>query len=202
MNLKSISFRIPHVFIFLFLIIILCSILSYFIPSGSFDREVRVINKIEQNVVVPGSYKEIPKHYSVQGVFIEDAKKGYSSPTSVFNVLTSVPKGLQQSAALVFFIFILGAVFNLIVETKSIHAFLSGLIDRFKNNTTLLFFLIYTTISTGSAFIGISLELIPLIPILLLLAKQKGYDRMFGFALGVLPVFVGWSTGTTNPLSV
>ena len=83
MNLKSISFRIPHVFIFLFLIIILCSILSYFIPSGSFDREVRVINKIEQNVVVPGSYKEIPKHYSVQGVFIEDAKKGYSSPTSV-----------------------------------------------------------------------------------------------------------------------
>ena len=202
MNLKSINYRIPHVFIFLFLIIILCSILSYFIPSGSFDREVRVINKIEQNVVVPGSYKEIPKHYSVQGVFIEDAKKGYSSPTSVFNVLTSVPKGLQQSAALVFFIFILGAVFNLIVETKSIHAFLSGLIDRFKNNTTLLFFLIYTTISTGSAFIGISLELIPLIPILLLLAKQKGYDRMFGFALGVLPVFVGWSTGTTNPFTV
>ena len=176
--------------------------MSYIIPSGSFERTTRVINKIEQNVVVPGSYKEIPKHYSIKGVFLEDSKKGYSSPTSVFNVLTSVPKGLQQSAALVFFVFMIGAVFNLIVETKSIHAFLSGLIARFKNNPTTLFFLIYVTISTGSAFMGIGIELIPLIPILLLLAKQNGYDRMFGFSLGVMPVFVGWSTGTTNPFTV
>lgn len=176
--------------------------MSYIIPSGSFERTTRVINKIEQNVVVPGSYKEIPKHYSIKGVFLEDAKKGHSSPTSVFNVLTSVPKGLQQSAALVFFVFMIGAVFNLIVETKSIHAFLSGLIARFKNSPTTLFFLIYVTISTGSAFMGIGIELIPLIPILLLLAKQNGYDRMFGFSLGVMPVFVGWSTGTTNPFTV
>jgi uncharacterized ion transporter superfamily protein YfcC len=102
----------------------------------------------------------------------------------------------------VFFVFMIGAVFNLIVETKSIHAFLSGLIARFKNNPTTLFFLIYVTISTGSAFMGIGIELIPLIPILLLLAKQNGYDRMFGFSLGVMPVFVGWSTGTTNPFTV
>ena len=49
---------------------------------------------------------------------------------------------------------------------------------------------------------GIYIELIPMIPILIILAKQNGYDHMFGFALGVLPVYVGWSTATTNPFTV
>lgn len=196
------SIRIPHAFIFLFIIIVFCSLLSYVVPSGTFQREKKVISKVERSIVVPGSYEEIPKNITVKGVLLEDAKEGFSSPTSVFSVLTSVPKGLDQSAALIFFIFIIGAVFNLIVETKTIHAFLSALILKFKGRPTILFFLIYALVSTGSAFMGIYIELIPLIPILIILAKQNGYDQMFGFALGILPVYVGWSTATTNPFTV
>ena len=194
--------RVPHVFIFLFYIIIFCSVLSYLIPAGSFDREKRVINKIEQSIVISGSYEEIPKNYSVKGTLLGEQIDGKASPTSAFEVLTSVPKGLTQSATLIFFIFILGAVFSMIVETKTIHAFLSGLIKRFQKYPTFLFFLIYLTVSTGSAFMGIYIELLPMIPILLILAEQNGYDRMFGFALGVLPVYIGWSTATTNPFTV
>jgi len=200
--MKFSDFKIPHVFIFLFWIIIFCSVLSYFIPSGSFEREKRIINKIEQNIVVPGSYSEIPKHFSVKGVTIGENVSGYASPNSMFSVLTSIPKGLAQSGTLIFFIFILGAVFSLIVETKTIHAFLSELIKRFNKYPKLLFFLIYLTISTGSAFMGIYIELLPLIPIIILLAEQNGYNRMFGFALAIVPVYVGWSTATTNPFTV
>ena len=46
---------------------------------------------------------------------------------------------------------------------------------------------------------GLYIELLPLIPILIILARQNGYGSMFGFALGVLPVYIGWSTATTNP---
>lgn len=200
--MKMPGIRIPHVFIFLFIIILFCSVLSYLIPAGSFDREKRVINKIEQSIVISGSYQEIPKNHSLKGTLLGEKVEGKASPTSAFEVLTSVPKGLTQSATLIFFIFILGAVFSLIVETKTIHAFLSGLIQRFKKYPTFLFFLIYLTVSTGSAFMGIYIELLPLIPILVILAKQNGYDRMFGFALGVLPVYIGWSTATTNPFTV
>lgn len=200
--MKFSDFKIPHVFIFLFWIIVFCSVLSYIIPSGSFEREKRVINKIEQNIVIPGSYSEIPKHFSAKGVTIGENVSGYASPNSMFSILTSIPKGLAQSGTLIFFIFILGAVFSLIVETKTIHAFLSELIKRFNKYPKLLFFLIYLTISTGSAFMGIYIELLPLIPILILLAEQNGYNRMFGFALGIVPVYVGWSTATTNPFTV
>jgi len=200
--MKFNSFKIPHVFIFLFLIIIFCSLLSYIIPSGSFEREKKVINKIEQNIVVSGSYEEIPKHITLKSVLIGDEVKNYASPNSIFSVLSAIPKGLTQSATLIFFVFILGAVFNLIVETKTIHAFLAEIIKQFSNYPKLLFFLIYLTISTGSAFMGIYIELIPLIPILMILARQKGYDSMFGLALGVLPVWIGWATATTNPFTV
>ena len=63
------KFKIPHVFIFLSIIILFCTILTYIIPSGSFDRTTRKYGKIEQSVVVPGSYQELPKHFSAKGVF-------------------------------------------------------------------------------------------------------------------------------------
>jgi uncharacterized ion transporter superfamily protein YfcC len=49
---------------------------------------------------------------------------------------------------------------------------------------------------------GIASEAIPLIPIFLFLSKRLGYDRLFGFALLAVPVFLGWSSGVTNPFSV
>ena len=196
------SIKIPPVFIFLFLIILFASILSYMVPSGAFERESRMYHKIEQTVVKPGTYKVIPKHYSIKGMFLDDPKEGSASPVSMMGLLTAIPKGLRHSAALVFFVFIIGAVFNLIIETKTIHAVLAKLIATFRDSTTLLFFIIYTAISIGSAFMGIIMELIPIIPIIAILARQKGYDHMFGFGLVVLPLLVGWSTATTNPYNV
>ncbi len=200
MNLSKI--RIPQIFIFMFFIILFCSVLSYIIPSGAFERETKVYHKIEQTVVKAGTYQEIPKHYSVRGLILDDAKEGKASPVSLMGLLTAIPKGLTHSASLVFFVFIIGAVFNLIIETQTIHATLAWLIIKFKNSTTLLFFMVYVAISTGSAFMGIIMELIPLIPIIMLLARQKGYDPMFGFGLVAIPLSIGWSTATTNPYNV
>jgi uncharacterized ion transporter superfamily protein YfcC len=49
---------------------------------------------------------------------------------------------------------------------------------------------------------GIASEAIPIIPIFLFLSKRLGYDRLFGLALLTVPVFLGWSSGVTNPFSV
>lgn len=161
-----------------------------------------MIGKIEQSVVVPGSYKEIPKHYSAKGLLISEKVAGSAYPISLLDLLTAIPKGMQQSAVLIFFIFIIGAVFNIIHYTGAINAVLFYLIEKFRNNPTLLFFLIYMLIFSGSSFMGIHIETIPLIPIFLLLAKQTGYDRLFGISLILFPVFIGWTTAVTNPYTV
>jgi uncharacterized ion transporter superfamily protein YfcC len=73
------NFKIPHVFIFLFLIIVFCSILTYFIPSGSYERTIKEYEDRTQTVVVPGSYKEVPKNYSVKGVLVGEEIEGKST---------------------------------------------------------------------------------------------------------------------------
>ena len=196
------KFKVPHVFIFLFWIIVICSLLTYVIPSGQFERTVKDYGDFTQTVVVPGSYQEIPKEYSIEGTLVGKDVEGKSSPVSVLGIFSAIPKGLGDSAVLIFYVFIIGAVFMLIQYTGAINAFLYSLIEKFKNRPKLLFFLIYMTIFSGSSFMGIGPETIALIPVFLLLSKHMGYDRMFGLALLTLPVWLGWSTGVTNPFTV
>ena len=199
---KSKRFKIPHVFIFLSSIVLFCAILTYIIPSGSFERTSRMYGKIEQSVVVPGSYQQLPKHFSAKGIFLNEKVEGKASPISIMELLTAIPKGMQQSAALIFFVFIVGAIFNIIIYTETINAVLFFLIQKFRHSPSTLFLFIYLCVSLASSFLGVVSELIPLIPIFLLLAKELGYDRMFGFGLVALPLFIGWSAAITNPFNV
>ena len=64
------NISIPHVFIFLSIIILFCSILTYIVPSGTFERKTETINNVQRTVVIPGTYKEIPKHFSVKGLIL------------------------------------------------------------------------------------------------------------------------------------
>jgi len=70
------NLKIPHVFIFLSAIILFSSIMTYIMPSGKFERTTRVVDNVERTLVVPGSYKELPKHFSVQGVILGDEVNG------------------------------------------------------------------------------------------------------------------------------
>ena len=196
------SIKIPHVFIFLFWIIIFCSVLTYFIPSGSYDRTTREYGDKTQTVVVPDSYKEMPKHYSLKGVIVGDEIEGKSTPVSLLGVLGAIPKGLGDSAVLVFYVFIIGAVITLIQYTGTFNAFLFGLISRFRKKPKQLLFLIYMTLFSGSSFMGIGGETIALIPVFLFLSKQLGYDRLFGLGLLNIPILLGWTSGVTNPFTV
>ena len=57
--------RIPHVFTLLTGIVFLACLLTYVIPSGSYERQKRKIGTLERTVVIPGTYKTIPKKYSL-----------------------------------------------------------------------------------------------------------------------------------------
>lgn len=196
------SLSIPHVFIFLSGIIFFCSILTYIVPSGSFERTSKIYNQIEQTVIVPGSYKEIPKHYSVKGLLLGVDAEEKASPTSVLGLFSSVPKGMNQAAALIFFVFIIGAVFNVIQHTGTVNVFVYKLLKKFKKSPVLLTFILFTAFALAATFLGMGAEFIPLIPILLILSKEMGYDRLFGVSILLIPEGIGWSTAITNPFTV
>lgn len=202
MKLNLTSFSVPHVFIFLSAIILFSSILTYIIPSGSYERTTKTIGHNEQTMVIPGSYHELPKHYSLKGITLGEKIEGKASPVSILGLFSSVPKGMNQAASLIFFILIIGAVFNLIQHTGTINVIMYGLMEKFREKPFLLFLGIYFFISCASSFMGMGSEFIPFIPIFLLIAKETGYDRMFGIALFIMPMSIGWTTAITNPFTV
>lgn len=196
------KFSIPHVFIFLFAIILFTSILTYVIPSGSYERTTRKFNNVEQTIVLPGTYKEIPKHYSFKGLILGDIHEGEASPISLLGLFSAVPKGMNQAAALIFFIFIIGAVFNLIQHTGTINVVINKLLKKFRKSPMTLTLILYIGFAFGATFLGMGAEFIPLIPILLMLSKEMGYDRIYGVAILLIPEGIGWSTAITNPFTV
>jgi len=193
---------IPHVFIFLSGIILFCVILTYILPSGSYDRVQKKYGNIERTLVVPGTYKELPKHYSIKGLVLGDIQEGKSTPVSILGLFTSIPKGMEQAAALIFFVFIIGAVFNVIQHTGAINAVMSRLLNIFRNKPILLSFIIFIAVAFGSTFLGMGAEFIPLIPLFLLISKEMGYDRLYGISFLLLAEGIGWATAITNPFNV
>ena len=195
-------FRVPHVFTLLTGVILVCSILTYVLPSGVYLREDRTYGQLTRTVVVPGTYETLPKRVTLQGIFIGDPEPGHANPTSVMGFLTAIPRGMESAADIIFFIFIIGGVFGILQRTGTISAILQALLRRFGNSGPLLTVIIMTGVAIGGSTLGMGEELIPLIPVFLIVASELGYDRIFGLSLVMLAADVGFAASTTNPFTV
>lgn len=199
---KISEIKLPHVFVLLLTVIFVSSLLSYIVPSGNFKRETKVVGSISKTLVVPGTYEEIPKNYSLKGIFVKEEIEGKSSPVSLMGFLTSVPKGMGEAADIIFFIFIIGGVFGILQKTGTIIAFLQKLLSLFGNKPNLLIITLMITIGIAASTLGMGEELLPLIPLFLVISKQLGYDRIMGVAIVWLAAEIGFAAATTNPYTV
>ena len=86
------KFVVPHVYILLLALILVFSLLSYVIPSNVYDYHDVVVNPETgqtRSVVDPETYHAVDP-----------------TPVSLMQFLTAVPRGMQESAQIIFFIFI------------------------------------------------------------------------------------------------
>ncbi len=194
--------KLPHVFVLLTAVVFFCALLSYFVPSGMFERETKQIGSINRTLVVPGSYTELPKQYSVNGAIMGEDIEGKASPVSLIGFLSAIPKGMEEAADIIFFIFMIGGVFGILQKTGTIVAFLQKMLSLFENTPNLLVILMMVTIGIGASTLGMGEELLPLIPLFLIISKKLGYDRIMGVAIVWVAAEVGFAAATTNPYTV
>lgn len=198
--------RIPHVFALLTIIIFFTSLATYVVPSGEYQRKTVKIKDSARTLVVPGTYKSTPKHYSLRGALIGDKKKadelGKSSPVSFHGFLSAIPRGLEDSAGIIFFIFIIGGTFGILQRTGTIPALIRKLLDHLGHSAKLLTVVIMVVIGIGGSTLGMGEEFIPLVPIFILISARLGYDRIYGLALVMLAADMGFAAATTNPFTV
>lgn len=197
------SIKLPHVFVLLACIVFVSSLLTYVIPSGSYQRVSKTIGTTQRTLVVPGTYKTIPKHYSLRGVFLgEESTEVQSTPVSIHGFLTAIPRGLEKSADIIFFIFLIGGVFGVLQRTGTIPAVIRKLLDLLGHSSTWLTIIIMVTLAIGGSTLGMGEEFIPLVPIFLIISNRMGFDRIYGLALVMLAADMGFAAATTNPFTV
>src|SRR5699024_7976746 len=179
---KKKKFEFPHVFVILFSLIIVMSILTYVIPAGEYEREV---NEDGNTVVIDGTYQTVE-----------------SSPTGFLDIFLAVHRGMEDGAGIIFFIFIVGGAFGILNETKAIEEGLSSVSRKMSGKEVFIIPIVMVLFALGGATFGMAEEAIPLILILVPLALKIGFDSIVGTAMVLVGVYAGYMGAFLNPFTV
>ena len=194
--------QLPHVFVLLTAVVFVCSAATYIIPSGKFARETRKIGTITRTLVIPGTYQELDKNYSITGMILTRENEEGANPVSLFGFLSAIPRGMEKAADIIFFIFIIGGVFGILQRTGTILAFLQKLLELSGHRPRIMVIILMLAVGIGASTLGMGEELLPLVPLFLIVSKQLGYDRIFGVGIIWLAAEIGFAAATTNPYTV
>ncbi|QIL75480.1 YfcC family protein [Hymenobacter sp. HDW8] len=177
------TFRFPHPLVLLVGFIVLATVLSYVLPAGVFERRADAATGRE--VVIPGSYHRVAP-----------------SPVSPLEAVVSIPRGLQEAASVIFFVFLTGGAFTVVDQTGALRRGVDWLLVRFRGREALVIPLISLLFATMGALENMQEEIIPLVPVLLVLMRRLGYPVLTAAAVSLGAAAVGAAFSPINPFQV
>ncbi|MBR2860302.1 MAG: YfcC family protein [Clostridia bacterium] len=160
-----------------------CGALSYFIPQGSFERDLS--GNIVPDTYVAGEIEGI----SVWRVITAPVRV-FASEDAVSVIMISI------------FLLIMSGVFNILDKTGGVQTFIEQIMKKLRDRggpvicVTVLIFMLF-----GSLF-GMFEELVTLLPLIIVFMLSMKFDTMMGLGTCLLAACFGFSTAITNPFSV
>ena len=177
------KFNLPHIFIILFSIVLVCAILTWIIPAGEFDR---IENESGRMIVVPGTWHEVE-----------------ASPVGPFEFFQSFFNGMVNAGEIVFFVFIAFASVSFIIRSGAFDGLVVFLMKIFKGKSSVVIIPIFMALfGLGSSTVGMFEEWVPFIPVFAAIFIGMGYDAVVGLAVVALGAGMGYSGAVMNPFTV
>ncbi|UFJ39639.1 TIGR00366 family protein [Brevibacillus humidisoli] len=177
-----IKVKFPSSVSLLMIVILFCTLLTYVVPAGEFDRMEDP--RTGKTVVVSGSYHAVE-----------------SNPVGLWDMLSSIFYGIIKASEIISFIFIIGGVFHIVIKSGAINTLLARLIQRFSGKESMFILVVMSAFAIGGATFGMSEETLPFVAILITMCAALGYDRVTAVAIVLLGVYAGYSAGPLNPFS-
>ncbi|MDD3133237.1 MAG: C4-dicarboxylate ABC transporter permease, partial [Synergistales bacterium] len=177
------KFKVPHTYVILFIIIVLATIGTYFIPAGVYERV--------KDAATGRTIVDVASYHNVE-----------QTPVSFFGMFKAIPQGMIRAASIVFFVFIMGGSFTMMQATGAIDAGIAKVITRFKDRDKLVIPVIMFLFSILGFTIGAAEEVIPFVPIAIALSRGFGYDDIVRVAMVSTGAAIGFSGGMLNPFTV
>ena len=178
----------PDSLIIVAAVVLLMAILSWVIPSGTYDYHEVDVNGTIRNVAIDGTYHEIDK--------------SEVTPTGVLGFFGSFYRGCVEAADVIFVIFCCCGTFGVLVKTGAIHAGIGTALRKLGHMEILLIPIMMLIFGVGGSAFGMLSEFYGFYPLVVGMGIALGYDAMLGFAVICLGEFVGFMGATLNPYSV
>lgn len=180
--------NMPHTYAIICAVIIFACVMTWVIPSGTFDYETVEINGVERTVPIDGSFH-----------FIE---KTSESKVGLMGFLMSFQEGLIYNSDLMALIFIVSGAFYVIVKTGAFHALIAATLRKFNGQDKILLIICFSIFAAGGTMFGMLNEFNGFYPLFVGLAIALGYDALFGMAIITLGMDIGFAVGIMNPYTV
>ena len=181
---KKKGITLPHIYILLFSIIVVCTILTWILPAGEFDR---VVNEATgRTVAVAGTFHTVEQ-----------------SPVGIFQMFQAIYNGMCDAGSVTFFVFISYASINIIISSGAFNGLVAGLLKVFKGKARVAIIPIFMFIvGIASSTIGLFEEWFPFVPVFTGIAVAMGFDAVVGVAIVAFGAAMGYSGAMMNPFTV
>ena len=153
--------KMPHTYIVIFAIIAFATLLTWLIPSGTFERAFN--ESVGRTLVVPDTFK-IVEH----------------TPVSIPRMFMAIYDGMVHAADIVFFTFFSYGFMVLLIKVGAFDAGVGAMLRKLETKVHWAMPLIAIAFSlTGFAF-GLWEEVYGFIPVCMAISVALGYDPLYG----------------------
>ena len=172
------GFHMPHVFIILLVIMLFVVLLSYMIPSGSYER---IEDSSGITVIDPDTFQ-----------YVEN-----ETPITFMGYFEAIYTGFVNGATIMGTLFISSGVIYLLEVSGAFGAGINMILKKTKGREFSVVCIFYT-IFVVFGVLGYGEAAYPFYPLAVTIGFALGYDRMVGTALAIVGSTVGFTSGLMN----
>ena len=173
--------------VLIFSFIVIAQLLSYVIPQGAYER-IPAPDNPSKSMVVAGTY--------------EPATAATEVSMPPWHFLLAITKGLADAQDIIFLIFLVGGVIEVLRRTGAIDAALHRAVARLGHSPWILIAGCFVLFSLGSFTVGMGEEYVPLIPIIVTMSLAMRMDAVVAMGMVWVPYGIGWGCAGINPFGV
>jgi uncharacterized ion transporter superfamily protein YfcC len=172
--------RLPHPLILLLGGVIVAALLTWLLPAGEYARRDDPVTK--RSVVVAGTYHAVER-----------------APVGPFAAAVAIPRGFIEAADVIAVVLFVGGAWVVVDKLGTLARVVGSLVGVFRRRGLIAIPVLVLFFATMGALENMQEEIIPLVPVLLILGAGLGIDAVGVVAMSAGAAMVGSAFGPTNP---
>lgn len=178
MEEKKKTFKMPHVFIILMIIMLIVVAISYLVPSGEFEKTV---GENGTQIVNPDNFQYVEQ----------------KDPIGFMDYFKSIYNGIVDGAVIIASLLICSGVLKFLEDTGTFSAAIHRMLSGAKGKELQMVVVFYTVFSLFGV-LGYGEGAYPFFPITTAVIMALGFDRLAGAATIMISSAAGFSCGMLN----